>query len=192
MSKQKEPQESMKKKLCDNAISREEALLMLTGENLPNDALQLISIFSKRIQNLPAVQPVETTKLENLIDETVARIRSKYGWISVDEKLPAPEQEVLITAVRKFPDGFTKYITTTAMYEDGTISECDSTWGWIDIDYDEWDEENDCAIIPKGWWELRHYNPDGVYNNEINDTVIAWLPLSSIKYTGEQDAKDHT
>ena len=41
----------------------------------------------------------------------------------------------------------------------------------------EYDEENDCYIISEGWWENRHFNQDEVYNNLIDDEVIAWMPL---------------
>jgi hypothetical protein len=42
---------------CENAVSREDVLLMLTGEDLPDDASKLISIFSERIKKLPLVKP---------------------------------------------------------------------------------------------------------------------------------------
>ena len=90
--------------------------------------------------------------------------------------MPPVETEVFIVAKRKYCGGEVRYITTTAMYEDGTVLENDSCWRWEDIE-GEWDEENDCYIIPEGWWENRHYNPDEVYNNVIDDEVIAWQKL---------------
>ena len=84
---------------------------------------------------------------------TVAR-KPEFGrWIPVSERLPDPETEVLITARRKYKSG-----------------------RWVDID-GEYDEENDCYIVPEGWWENRHFNPDEVYNNLVDDEVIAWMPL---------------
>ena len=100
----------------------------------------------------------------------------KTDWIPCEERLPDAEEEVYILAKRKYRDGDFKYITTTAMYEDGTIRENDSCWYWEDIE-GEWDEEEDCYIIPKGWWECKHYNPDNCYNNAVDDEVIAWQPL---------------
>ncbi len=97
------------------------------------------------------------------------------NWIPVAERLPEVETEVLITAVRKYMDGERRYIVTTAMYEDGKVLECDSRWSWEDID-GEWNEENDCMIIPEGWWEERHYNPDDILNNAVDGEVIAWMP----------------
>lgn len=98
------------------------------------------------------------------------------GWIFCNEHFPTVETEVLIVANRKYKGGDSQYIITTAMYEDGTVLENDSCWNWEDIE-GEWDEENDCYIIPEGWWENRHYNPDEVYNNVVDDEVIAWQYL---------------
>ena len=101
-------------------------------------------------------------------------------WISVKERLPECEQEVLISAVRKYrckDETRTDNIITTALYEDGKMLEVNSKWRWEDIDYAGWNEEEDCGIIPEGWWEYRHYNPDEVYNNLVDDFIIAWMPL---------------
>lgn len=45
------------------------------------------------------------------------------------------------------------------------------------MDFDEWDDEEDCGIIPMGWFENRHFNPDDVYNNPVDRKVVAWMPL---------------
>lgn len=117
-------------------------------------------------------------KAINKAVEIVKQAAAEYnnGWIPCSEKMPPVETEVFILAKRKLRNGDYVYIRTTAMYEDGTVSEYDSCWNWEDID-GEYDEENDCYIVPEGWWEQRHYNPDGVYNNEVDDEVIAWQPL---------------
>ena len=96
-------------------------------------------------------------------------------WISVDERLPEPEVEVVVHMRRKHAN-IEYSIITTAMYEDGTISTEDSDWSWYDLDFN-YDEENDRYLIPEGWWEYRHYNPDDVYNNPIDDIVTHWMPL---------------
>ncbi len=89
-------------------------------------------------------------------------------WIDVNEKLPGVEKEVLIITERG--------TITTAMYEDGTIAEDDSEWSWNDIEY-TYAEETDTYYIPEGWWEYRHFNPDDIYNNVVDEKVIAWMPL---------------
>ena len=103
--------------------------------------------------------------------------KPEYGqWILVSDQLPMPETEVLITARRKYSNGKIYAIITTAFYEDGKVSENDSCWNWSDIE-GEYDEENDCYIIPEGWWENRHFNADDAYNNTVDCEVIAWMPL---------------
>ena len=101
----------------------------------------------------------------------------KNKWIPVSERLPLCEQEVLICTQSRFISGKTKSIITSAIYEDGNMRECYSRWHWEDIEYESWDEEEDCGIIPEGWWEYRHYNPDEVYNNLVDDFILAWMPL---------------
>ena len=120
---------------------------------------------------------IRNNAYHNAID-IINQVEAEYnnGWISVESELPPVETEVLIVAKRKYRDGTCKYITTTAMYEDGTVLENDSCWLWEDIEA-EWDEEEDCYIIPKGWWEYKHYNVDGVFNNTIDDKVIYWQHL---------------
>ena len=92
-------------------------------------------------------------------------------WISVEDRLPKCEEEVLV----KVKHG-QRYVTTTAIYEDGTMPTGKSKWTWEDIDFD-YDEENDEYLIPKSWWEYRHYNPDDVYDNIIDGEVTHWMPL---------------
>lgn len=119
----------------------------------------------------------DVIRLDDAID-IINQVEAEYnnGWISVDDELPPVETEVLIVTKRKWRDGTCKYITTTAMYEDGTVLENDSCWLWEDIE-GEWNEEEDCYIIPEGWWEYKHYNDDCVFNNTVDDEVIAWQPL---------------
>lgn len=100
--------------------------------------------------------------------EEIIRKHMNDGWIPVEERLPECEEEVFIQTERG--------TRTTAIYEDGTVREEDSIWLWYDID-GEWDEERDCMIIPKGWWEDRRFNPDDVYNNVVDEKVVAWCPL---------------
>lgn len=104
------------------------------------------------------------------------RVNDNNGWIPCSERLPQVETEVLVCAKQKLRNGTYTYIITTAMYEDGTVLENDSVWRWEEIE-GEWDEENDCYIIPEGWWENNHYNPDGVLNYAVDDEVLAWKPL---------------
>ena len=92
-------------------------------------------------------------------------------WIT--DRLPECEVEVLICY--KYKNREESQITT-AIYEDGKMLENDSIWCWEDID-GEYDENEDCYIIPQGWWENRHFNPDDVYNNLVDAEVLGWMPL---------------
>ena len=123
-------------------------------------------------------------KIVSDVLETHLNALNNNGWIYCSEKMPTPETEVLVVAKRKFKGGDFRYIITSAMYEDGTIRENDSCWRWEDIE-GEWDEEEDCYIIPEGWWENRHYNPDDVYNNTVDDEVIAWQYMPEFKKESE-------
>lgn len=109
-----------------------------------------------------------------------------YKWIPCSERMPVVETEVLITAKRKYSDGSYGYITTVAIYEDGTMLEEDSIWFWHDLD-GEYDEEHDCYIIPEGWWEYKQYHKDEEYDNNIDDEVIAWMPLPEPYKGGDQN-----
>ena len=90
------------------------------------------------------------------------------NWISVKDRLPEGEKEVLIVTENG--------VITTAMYEDGKMSTDDSAWNWYDMDFD-YDDENDKYIICEGWWEYRHYTYGDVYNNCVDDKVTHWMPL---------------
>lgn len=106
-------------------------------------------------------------------------VANKPRWIPVTERLPKCEQEVLICTEKKLvgKDAYIDSIVTPAIYEDGTMTENDSIWHWEDIDWAGWDEKEDCGIIPEGWWENRHFNPDEVYNNPVDRKVVAWMAL---------------
>lgn len=109
-------------------------------------------------------------------------------WIPVSERMPVPEEEVLVTAVSRY--GKTEVVP--AIYEDGTMLENDSIWNWEELD-GEWDEENECQIIPEAWWENRKYNPDCTYNCIIDDKVVAWMPLPEpyhITNPGKKEVED--
>lgn len=121
-------------------------------------------------------QGYEDAKKEYINTSTEYINSSIGGWIPCSERLPEAEERVLIFAKRKYKGGGFRNIITTAIYEDGTVLENDSNWHWEDID-GEWDEEEDCYIIPEGWWEDKQYNPDGVLNYAVDDKVVAWMPL---------------
>lgn len=131
-----------------------------------------------RYENLSVLQMIDlmdeaADAIEELSDRNVGK------WIPVTKGLPECEQEVLISTEKILVgrDAYIDSIVTPAIYEDGTMRENDSIWRWEDIDWAGWDEEEDCGIIPEGWWENRHFNPDDVYNNPVDRKVVAWMPM---------------
>ena len=110
--------------------------------------------------------------LQSILDMPAADVAPVH-WVSVNEKLPKPETEVLIVCDR----GGYKFVAP-AIYEDGTMLEQDSCWNWYDIEnYGLYDETTDDYFVPEGWWENRQFCPDDVYNNPVDCTVTHWMPL---------------
>ena len=94
-------------------------------------------------------------------------------WISVKERLPECEKEVLIWCNRN-----DYRFVCPAIYEDGTMLTQDSTWNWYEIDcYGTYSEDNDDYFVPQGWWENRQFTPDDVYNNPVDCEVTHWMPM---------------
>lgn len=155
----------------EDAIDRYSALAILDP----------CSVEYKEMKALPSVL------IKNPKDMTIEALQD--DWIPVSERLPECEQEVLICTEKKIlgKDACIDSIITPAMYEDGTMLEIESKWGWVDIDFDEWDDTEDCGIIPEGWWENRHFNPDEVYNNPVDRNVVAWQPLPEPYKAGDTE-----
>ena len=109
-------------------------------------------------------------------------------WISVEDRLPEVETEVLVIAVNQ-----RGYRTVTlGMYEDGTMPEENSLWNWDEISFNwDWDEETDTCFVPKSWWEPSHYNPEGV-SGSIYDTVTHWMPLPKVDGVKEEDTDEQS
>ena len=95
-------------------------------------------------------------------------------WRSPETDPPKVEEEVLIM----YQTASGGCGITTAHYEDGTLLSQDSIFCWDELAaWGELDEEHDDYIIPKGWWEYRHFNQDEVYNNRVDYPVMGWMPL---------------
>ena len=102
-----------------------------------------------------------------------ADVIERPQWISVEDKLPDTETEVLVVCNR---NGFR--FVCPAIYEDGTVLTQDSIWNWYELDnYGTYSEENDDYFIPESWWENRQFTPDDVYNSPVDCPVTHWMPL---------------
>lgn len=127
-----------------------------------------INIVYKKQELFKAVKKV----VENCVTIDPETLQPK--WRNPETDPPKVETEVLIL----YRDDIDGYSITTAHYEDGSVFLQDSVWHWEDLpDWGTYDEERDDYKIPKGWWEYRHFNPDDVYNNKIDCTVVGWMPL---------------
>lgn len=109
------------------------------------------------------------------------------NWISVENRLPSVETEVLVVCDR---NGYR--FVCPAIYEDGTVLTQDSIWSWYELNnYGTYSEENDDYFIPKCWWENRQFTPDDVYNNPIDCPVTHWMPLPELPKCARMDGDAH-
>ena len=106
-----------------------------------------------------------------IADHLIANGVTVQEWISVKDRLPEVETEVLILARHG-----NRNVITTGMYEDGQMNTEDSDWWWETEGF-EYDEELDVHIIPEGWWEYKHYIDDETHNYAIDGVVTHWMPL---------------
>lgn len=122
-------------------------------------------------------------KLEAAISGIPAADVAPVGWISVKDKLPEPETEVLAVCVR---NGY-RFICPV-IFEDGTMLTQNSMWNWYELEnYGTYSEENDDYFVPEGWWENRQFTPDDIYNNPVDCTVTHWMPLPEPPMSARMD-----
>jgi hypothetical protein len=144
-------------------INREDVLKCLEYNTIQklsaNDVVSLtLQVAREKVEKLPVAQKEAPFSF----------------WRDPDKDPPKVETEVLIL-YRNEIDG---YGITTAHYEDGKVFLQDSEWNWENLpDWGTYDEEQDDYRIPKGWWEYSHFNPDEVYNNQVDRPVVGWMPL---------------
>lgn len=101
-------------------------------------------------------------------------------WISVNDRLPENEKDVLIRAERKLY-GIGKRgskiasVISMAFHTDGKMNTEQSAYTWETEYLDaEYDEEADAYIIPEGWWESVTYSEAF---SAVCDVVTHWMPL---------------
>lgn len=140
----------------DDLISRQDAVKSMTNAiwHYPNEMYAQLNSYEMA---------------EALAKDGLMFIPSAQQWIPCEKKMPKAEEKVWIQT----QSGKVCF----AMYEDGTILENDSNWSWYDIDYDSWDDEEDCGVIPEGWWEFTQFHPDCEFDCPVDEKVVAWMKL---------------
>ena len=131
---------------------------------------KLIEILRKPIFPHELVDPTEAVA-DYLIDNGI----TVQEWISVEDRLPKNEVDVLICAQRRYYKGGTIPVVSTAFYTDGKMNTEESGYNWdlgnVDMEYDE---EVDAYIVPEGWWESVRY---GEEFSAVDDFVTHWMPM---------------
>ena len=96
------------------------------------------------------------------------------NWISVRDRLPEAEKEVLLLCKTAWRSGHT-YCCIAVYVPDG-ILRGESCFNWDYECCDEYCEEHDDYYVNAGWYE-RIYNWDDHAVVGIADKVTHWMPL---------------
>lgn len=153
-------------------ISREEALMALTGVNLPNDRDKLIALFDNRIKALTTVEPQEHT--DEKFDELMKQYKHLRKYASDLETKLSVEQTEWISVKDRLPEETGEYLVYT-----------DSDEVFVEP-YDEW--QADFGY----WYEEFSEETGGKIGEEWRSAddncmkVVAWMPLPS-PYKGDED-----
>lgn len=116
------------------------------------------------------------------------REQEERRWIPVTEKLPEPENRVLILTERQGYKGGIYHDVMCGFYEDGNILSDDSKVCWdCDMKRKElYVEEKDDFLVPEGWYEEMCNQIDDYNVAAIGDKVTHWMPLPE---AAKEDAK---
>ncbi len=147
-----------------------------------NDREKFIELICESINDECSVHcnlssPTKCFQCTCIADHLIANGVTVQEWISVNDRLPENEQDVIICAERRHysnPNRFIR-IVAKAFYTDGKHNTEHTAYAWnndcIDMEYDE---ENDAYLIPEGWWESVEY---GEEFSAVSDFVTHWMPL---------------
>ena len=139
-----------------------------------------MDVREKLIELLKQIKYVSVENAANILIDNGVTVQE---WISVDDRLPENEVDVLICTQRRYYKGGTIPVVSTAFYTDGKMNTEESGYNWdlgnVDMEYDE---EVDAYIVPEGWWESVRY---GEEFSAVDDFVTHWMPLPPEPQKGE-------
>lgn len=95
------------------------------------------------------------------------------GWISVEDRLPEKEKEVLLRC-KTWLCGFV-YVCCGFYEPEGVLRE-DSDYNWDYECCDKYNEDADDYEVNPGWYEVIH-NWDAYTAVGVADIVTHWMPL---------------
>ena len=98
------------------------------------------------------------------------------GWISVKDRLPKTEQKVIVSIKTALGNRSTTIAAHVGYHELNSESD-----GWSledEIEWDEYDEENDWYWVPECWYEVNIVddNPNWIID-KIDGEITHWMPL---------------
>ncbi len=126
--------EKAEQESCDDAISRQKALLSLTGEDLPKDRDKYIALANERIKALPPVNPQEPkTGQWRELKETITELRDNDGTGTQQEvcKFLVNYMEVLEKQMQESKTGHWIYDKTLENWRCSKCNETPKTMGYV-------------------------------------------------------------
>lgn len=111
--------------------------------------------------------------IEKLADHLISNGVTVQSWIPVTERLPEPEQEVLVCVRSKISNY--RYVCCAMHVPENWYRQI-SDFCWDFECCDEYDEEQDDYIVKQGWYESIH-NWDDYSVVGIEDIVTHWIPI---------------
>lgn len=97
-------------------------------------------------------------------------------WVSVKDRLPKTEQKVLVSIKTAYGTRYTTIAAHVGYHERNSESD-----GWsldYEIDWEEYDEENDVYWVPECWYEVNFVddNPNWIID-KVDGEITHWMPI---------------